>query len=279
MGMSNTTIEQINELIGRADKMSDLQFRLQLEELVSQGGSEVQNLVVHYITTSTLPAKTRINLIRIAGYLLMGAFIPPLQKVIHFASDPNLRIQAIISIAKFNDKRALEILKKSLDKITNPQLQEIINTQINQIKRNNPLINLMPKFLQGSHDPLLFQIVLKILKHILTAEDAKGFIPYLKHDDPLIENGALEILCRRGGDSVQFFVVEALRRKFHYYRVDRRIAAKMVPQLLKMLADYAERVPECLPILQTELTALHEFIPTEDTRALIQSLLNRSATR
>ena len=268
-------MEQIRQLIDRADQMEDIDFRLRLEELVRKGGHETLNLIIHTITVSSAGAKTRLNLIRIAGYILHAAFIPPLQKVIDFSPDLDLRIAAIVSIAKFNDRRAIDILEQSLAKINNPSIQELLISQISRIKRNSPLINLLPQFLRGSSDPESFPIIVKIFRRILTASDVKGFIPYLKNPDPRIEDGAFEILCSRGDGSVRFFVVEFFKRKLATLDPGAQPAA--VTSLLSALAEYAGRVPSVIGFTADELRACSRKAKSENMRNQVEKLLKMAS--
>ena len=57
----------------------------------------------------------------------------------------------------------------------------------------------------------LFQITLKVFKKILSPADAKSFIAYLHHGDQLVAEGSFEILCFRGDEAVYFFVAEFFR--------------------------------------------------------------------
>lgn len=271
-----TVMEQIRQLIDRADQMEDIDFRLQLEDLVKKGGHETLNLIIHSITVSSVAVKTRLNLIRIAGYILHTAFIPPLQKVIDLSPDLNLRIAAIVSIAKFNDRRAIDILEQSLAKISNPSIQEIIISQISRIKQNSPLINLMPQFLRGSSDPESFPIIVKIFRRILTASDVKGFIPYLKNPDPRIEDGAFAILCSRGDGSVRFFVAEFFKRKLAALDPEAQPAA--VASLLSSLTEYAERVPSVIGFTIDELSSCLRKTKGKDVEDRIEKLLKMAST-
>jgi hypothetical protein len=264
-------MEQIRHLIDRADQMEDIDFRLQLEDLVRKGGNETLNLIIHYITVSSAPVKTRLNLIRIAGYILHNAFIPPLQKVIDLSPDLNLRIAAIVSIAKFNDRRAIDILEQSLAKISNPSIQELIISQINRIKRNSPLINMMPQFLRGSSDPESFPIIVKIFRRILTPSDVKGFIPYLQNPDPRIEDGAFAILCSRGDGSVRFFLAEFFKRKLA--ALDPGAQPAVLTGLLSALAEYAERVPSVVGFTIDELSACLRKTKGKNVEDQIEKLL------
>lgn len=256
-------VERIQNLIQHSDRMEDIVFRLRLEELVEKGGNEPLNLIIHTITTSSVNSRIRLNLIRMAGYILNTAFIPPLKKVIELATELDLRIAAIISIAKFNDKRAVDILGQALAKISNPSIQEIIISQINRIKRNSPLINLMPQFLQGSSNPESFPIVVKIFRRILTPSDARGFIPCLKNPDPEIETGAFEILCSRGDDSARFFLAEFFKRKLASF--DGKMRRETMLELLSSLIEYSGRVPAIVGLVADELRA---FLPKAKDREI-----------
>ena len=132
---------------------------------------------------------TRINLVRMAGYIRSTAFLLPLKKVIEMGEDDLLREEAIISVSKYNDRRALDILAGPWKKSKTTRLQETISQAIGRIKNNNPFLAMLPRFLHGSKNRELFQITLKVFKKILSPADAKSFISYLHHGDQLVAEG------------------------------------------------------------------------------------------
>lgn len=270
MEIENPHLTQIRELIDQAAKYSHLEFRLKLEELVKQGGNEVQNTIIHYITSPSVPGQVRFNLIRMASYIRSTAFLPPLQRIIEVDPDPNLKMAAIICIAKYNDRRAVDILHRALETIRNPQLQETINAEIAKIRQNNPLVALMPKFLRGGRNPRTFAVIVKIFRKILTPADAKCFIPHLTHDDPLIAHGAFEILCHRGDETIQFFIAGYIRRflEEHDWRTEQEVTR--LADMLDSLRAYRQGYPAIGPELQPDFARhLHRPLPAE-VRTLIE---------
>ncbi len=211
MDRSDEILDAIRDLIRDADNHSDLEFRLTMEKMASQGGNPARKEIIQTVTAPATPQRTRFNLIRVASYLRSPSFITPLQQLIDSDPDINIKIAAIVCIAKYNDKRAVEVLQRALDRVTNPALQTLIAGEINKIRQNNPLIALMPKFNRGSHNRETFMIVVKIFAKILTAADAKVFIPYLRNPDPLIVQGAFQILCQRGDEAVMYFVLDTCK--------------------------------------------------------------------
>ncbi len=249
---------QIDDLVRRAADYGDMEFRLRLEELVKRGGRDTENAIAHYITGTYIGIPTRLNLVRMAGYILSPAFLLPLQKVIDMGEDNLLREEAIVSISKYNDRRALDILISALEKIGNPQLQEAIARSISRIKNENPLLAMLPRFLHGSRNREMFEITLKIYKKILNPVDAKSFISYLQHGDQLVAEGSFEILCFRGNEGVLFFVAEYFRE--HSRLLVRGAASKVggarLAILIAALHEYVKRFPDFFPQLRPDIVAL-----------------------
>ena len=188
-------IEKIEKLINSANKFNEMSFRMVLEGLVNKVGEEAEYFLVHYINDNKIDLSTRLNIVRVAGYIQGPHFLIPLKKLIDTDENIHLRKEAIISVSKYNDRRALNILNQALNNIKNPLLQETINTELSKIKRNNPVFALLPRFLEGEKNFKEFQVTLGILKRILTAGDAPAFLPYLNCGRRVIEDGAFEILC------------------------------------------------------------------------------------
>lgn len=252
---------QIDDLVRRAADYGDMEFRLRLEELVKRGGRDTENAIAHYITGTYIPIATRLNLVRMAGYILSPAFLLPLKKVIDMGEDNLLREEAIVSISKYNDRRALDILISALEKIRNPQLQEAIARSVSRIKNENPLLAMLPRFLHGSRNREMFEITLKIYKKILNPADAKSFISYLQHGDQLVAEGSFEILCFRGNEGVFFFVAEYFRE--HSRLLVRGAASKVggerLAAMIAALHEYVRRFPDFFPQLRPDIVALQAF--------------------
>lgn len=254
----DSVLEQIDELVRNAADHDDLRFRLRLEELVKIGGRDTENAIAHYLTGNYVSVPTRLNLVRIAGYIRSTAFLVPLSKVIEFGKDERLREAAIISISKYKDRRALDILARALEKNKNRQLQETIAGAINRIKHNNPLLIMLPRFLQGGKNNEDFLITVKVFKKILSPADAKGFISYLQYEDPLVSAGSFEILCCRGNETVFFFISEFFRERSRslIQALNRPQSAEALAKLIAALHEYLNRHPDFFPQLRPDITAL-----------------------
>jgi hypothetical protein len=254
----NSFLEQIDQLVEHAAEFGDLQFRLRLEDLVKRGGKDTENAIAHYITGTYISIPIRLNLVRMAGYICSPAFLLPLKKVIELGEDELLREAAIISISKYNDRRALDILAAALDQISSKQLQDTICQAIAHIKRDNPLLAMLPRFLLGGKNRELFEITLKIFKKILNPSDAKDFIAYLHYGDQLISEGSFEILCFRGNEAVFFFVAEYFREHSRMLArsADHRVSAVRLTTLIAALHEYLKRYRDFFPQLRPDIVAL-----------------------
>lgn len=208
-------LEKIEKLVNSADKFNEMSFRLVLEGLVNKGGEEAEYLLVRYLNSKALEFTTRINIIRVVGYLQSPHFLVPLKKVIDNEDNIHLKREAVISVSKYNDRRALNILNHALASIKNPLLLETINNEIGKIKKNNPVFALLPRFLDGETNPKNFEVTLGILKRILRPTDAAMFISYLYCGKPLIERGAFEILCYTGDLEHQAAILRFFQDQFN----------------------------------------------------------------
>jgi hypothetical protein len=256
----DSVLEQIDGLVRGAGAESGRDFRLRLEDLVRRGGRSTENAIVHYITGRAVGMGTRIDLVRMAGYIRSDAFLLPLKKVIAMGEDDLLREEAILSIAKYNDRRALDILESALARIAKPQLQAVITQAIERIKANSPLLAMLPRFLRGGRDSDLFQVTLKVFKKILEPADARTFIAYLHHGDQAVSEGSFEILCARGDEAVYFFVAEYFREQARLLlrTAESRVGAARLERLIAALRDYLGRFPQFFPQLRPDIANLRE---------------------
>jgi HEAT repeat protein len=254
----NSYLEQIDELVSSAAGHDDMQFRLRLEELVKKGGRDTENAIAHYITGTYVSIPTRINLVRMAGYIASPAFVMPLNKVIELGEDDLLREEAVFSISKYNDQRALDILNRALEKNKNKRLQEPLTQAITRIKNNNPFLTMLPRFLHGSKNRELFQITLKIFKKILNPADAKSFISYLHHGDQMVAEGSFEILCFRGDAAVFFFIAEFFREQSRLLvrEAEHKTGTERLSTLIASLHEYLKRHRDFFPQLRPDIAAM-----------------------
>jgi hypothetical protein len=253
----DSVLGQIDDLVRNAGDDSGMAFRLRLEELVRKGGHDTENAIVHYITGTYVSMATRMNLVRMAGYIGSDAFLLPLKKVIDMGEDELLREEAILSVAKYNDRRALDILAAALKKCPTPQMQEAITRAIGRIRENNPFLAMLPRFLLGGKNRDLFQITLKVFKKILSPADARSLISYLHHGDQLVGEGSFEILCFRGDEAVYFFVAEYFREHSRLLlRSAGSVSAARMAGLVAALHEYLKRYPQFFPQLRPDIAAL-----------------------
>ncbi len=258
----DSNLEQIDELVRSAVDADGMLFRMRLEELVKKGGRSTENAIALYITGKSLGIATRLNLVRLAGYIRSDAFLLPLQQVIRTGEDELLREEAIISISKYNDRRALDILARVLGARMPQALQEAVIQGISRIRNNNPLLAMLPRFLKGGQNREMYEITLKIFKKILGPDEAKNFIAYLHHGDQLVAAGAFEILCFRGSESMFFFIAEFFRENSRLLArgVDRQVGAARLQKLIVALHEYLKRYPEFFPQLRPDIASLRQQV-------------------
>jgi HEAT repeat protein len=270
---------QTAALLARAGDFADRDFRLLVEDLAKTGGEDALGQIVDALMNRGFPMATRLNLVRIAGYLRQPGLVEPLQQLIEYESDPALRLEAIISIAKYNDQRALEILSRALDTIDNPTLLDTIKSAISRIRQNNPLIAMMPNFLLGSTQPDIFMITMKILRKIITAEDLKNFVPYLRHPDWLIRRATFELLCLRGNEAIApeliHFLDDFAMRLKTLHANEAPFCLWALQQFGQFASKYPTAVLEAVPVL----LVIQKKLPFEDIRKRIDTLLMLFSSR
>jgi HEAT repeat protein len=215
------------------------------------------------------------NLVRMAGYIRSAAFLVPLKKVIELGEDDLLREEAISSIAKYNDRRALDILYLALENNKKKRLQEPITQAIARIKNSNPLLAMLPGFLQGSKNREMFRITLKIYKKILNPTDAKSFISYLHHGDQIVAEGSFEILCFRGDEAVFYFIVEFFREQSRLLlrEVECKTGTEKLSTLIAALHEYLKRHREFSPQLLPDIAAMLSRAGDSDWEKPLAALL------
>jgi len=250
-------LERINALLA-AGSADDFQFRIELEAMLRRGGREAEDLFYHYIASTVLSEKVRLNLIRISGYWQRPRFFSALKKVIELERSPRLLQAAVISIAKYHDRRVTDVLDQALENASDPELSGLLRRVIGQIRQHSPLLALMPGFLAGSRDRDRCRVTVKVLSKILPASDSRVFLPYLTDRDTEITCGAFEILCRRGDESAWVFLLERLRTDWREANLVRTAEKPELKTRAGLLLHYCRRFPQNLAERLSELSFLPE---------------------
>lgn len=236
-------LDKIEKLIYSADRFNEMNFRMVLEGLVNKAGEDGEFLLVKYISSDEIEMDTRLNIIRTAGYILSKHFLVPLKKIIDNEENSPLVKEAVISVAKFNNRQALNILNIALSKLKNPLLLDVINSEISKIKKNNPLFALLPRFQEGEKDPRNFQVTLDILKRILQPQDASVFTVYLTSGRKIIEDGAFEILCFTGDLTVKDPILDFFQERFKRFTSGAQGEGRGFLPVVRKLKHYFLRHP------------------------------------
>lgn len=196
-------LKKLTALITDPDQLQDIESRQALEQLVTKGGKQAQLLMGQYITSAKLPLHTRMELIRCASYIRSPLFLVPLNRVIDTEDNIRLVERALVSISKYSDQRALNILSNALKKLKNPMLLNTLRREIAKIKQDNPVLAILPRFLQSHKSLKNFRVTLDILKKIVTPNDTGLFINYLRAGNDTLELGTFELLCFAGDASIK----------------------------------------------------------------------------
>ncbi len=278
MGMDMINIK-IKNLIKNAGKFEDMQFRLLLEELVRQGGKEAEQVVSESALDDEIDEPVRINLLRAMGYITGTNFLLTLKRILEGEYSLQLRNAAIIAISKYNDNRALNMLSSALKRINNPILQETISERISRIKKDNPILALLPKFLKGVNDPKIFRATLEVLKKILNPSDAKIFIYHLDSDTPFVGDGAFEVLCWRGEDSVKFSIFDFFRKKLKLIDCIGNDECYALQDLLSKLDKFVCRNPDTINYILKELKDLYKDCRDPKVKDMLIDIFSSSHKR
>ncbi len=269
-------LEKIEKLINSADKFNEMSFRTVLEGLINKGGEEAEYLLARHLSSKTLDFNTRINIIRVVGYLQSPHFLVPLKNIIDKEENIYIKKEAVISVSKYNDRRALNILNHALSNIKNAILLDTINNEIGKIKRNNPVYALLPRFLDGEKNPENFDVTLGILKRILRPADASMFVSYLRCGKSLIEDGAFEILCYTGDLSHQAAILQYFQDQFNHISCTQLPQCEELYKLTLILRHYFLRFPSLVDSQLDNLGTQLFYVQDSRIRNLFISILCQS---
>ena len=196
-------IKKLHAYVNNVEQFKGAEIPKVLSELIKQGGEEAELVMSQYLSSDKTPLAARLELIRSAGYIQSPHFLVVLNKIL--TSEDNIKVvqEVIIAIARFNNQRALNILNQALQKFKNPMLLSTLRDEISRIKKNKPVLGLLPRFLQSYNNQKNFKVTVDILKKVVTIEECDMFLNYLKSGNPVLEDGAFEILCYAGNATIK----------------------------------------------------------------------------
>ena len=259
-----------------AEQFKQMQGTAILRELLQRGGDEAAMLVGTYMSSDKVPLETRQELILLAGITLNSHFLVPLNKVIN--SEENIKViqDAILAVSKFDNQRALNILNQGLQKFKHPMLLNTLRAEISRIKQNNPILAILPRFLQSYKVPKNFRVTIDIIKKIVTPEDTDLFINYLKSGNSVIEDGAFEILCYTGELSLKTALFNFFEDRIQKIPCLREPTCNDLYNLLSYLFRYLLKNPFLIDEQLSELKELFSTIKDLRAKQIIISFLCRS---
>lgn len=267
---------KINALVVNEEKFQGIEARQMLESLVKQGGKQAELLVSQHMTSPNLALSVRMELVRSAGYIKSPLFLVPLNRVVEAEENIRMVESALISISRYNDQRALNLLNNALKKLKNPMLLNTLRRQIAKIKEDKPILAILPRFLQSHKNPRNLRVSLDILKKIVTPEDTKLFLNYLKSGNEVIEDATFELLCYTADASHQTQLFNFFEDRIQRFPCLKEKECYDVYVMVMHVAAYYSRFPQLVDQRIADLKEFYEIIPDIRARQLIVSILCRS---
>lgn len=195
--------KKITAFINNAGQFKGIDAPKLLAELALKGGEEAHILLAQYSSSDRIPIEVRLEVIRSARYLKSPHFLVPLNRIINSENNIKTIQEAIISIARYDNQRALNLLNQGLKKFKNPILLNTIRTEIDRIKKQKPVLAILPRFLQSYKNVKNFRVTVDILKKIVTPIETPMFLNYLKSGNQVLEDGTFEVLCFSGDPAIK----------------------------------------------------------------------------
>jgi hypothetical protein len=257
-------IVKIKQVAAGAAQFREEQFRTVMGGLIRRGGKEAELLMVKYITDSGFPDEARTNLMVAAGEVKSPLFLVPLKKVVDDEPNVHLKKAAIYAISAYNDQKALSLLNSALQTVGNQFVKNIINEQIDIIKRNNPILALLPRFLKPDLDLKGIMVVKDLLKKNMRPSDAPIFINLLNSKSHTVRNGSFELLCLMGDRTIQNSVFNFFFKQADVLLAEDPPGENELNLLAKNLKVYFLRFPS---LIFRQLSKIKELFPlTTDLR-------------
>jgi len=265
-------IERINQVATSPGQLKEDQFRSVLGALVKKGGREAEALLLKYLNHSEIPTENRINIVLTAGDLQNPGFLMPLKNLLDLEPNIHVKKATVLAIGKFNNQKALNILNSALPTVGNPLLKSTVMEQIDHIKKNNPILALLPRFLKGDKDKKGFMVVIDLLKKNMTPADVPSFTAYLRSEDASIQKGAFEILCYTGDRTLQSDIFEYYFEKGEHLDPANTEDIDLFASLTALIKEFFFRFPSLIFTQLAKLKLIYPRITDSKTQRIFLSL-------
>ena len=258
-------LRKITSLVIDPEKFQGVDARIELENLVKKAGKEAELLMGQLMTSAKVPLQSRMELARCAGYIRSPLFLVPLNRVLDGEDNIRMVEVALVSISRYNDQRALNILNNALKKIKNPMLLNTVRQQIGKIKQDKPVLALLPRFLSSHKSLKNFRVTLNILKNIMSPDDTGLFLNYLNSGNSIIEEGTFELICYAGDESIKNHIFDFFKARLSKIKCLNQPNCDELFLLVSNQNYYLVKNPQ---LLEEQIPQLIELYPSaKDSRA------------
>jgi two-component system, chemotaxis family, chemotaxis protein CheY len=269
-------LKKMISIVNQPNRVTDADFQPMMAELIKNGGKQTLLAVGQFIASSELPITTRIAVIQLAGFIRSPLFLVPLNRIMDTEDSVKLAEAALMAIAKYGDQRALSILNNALTKLKNPMLLNTIRREVAKIKENNPVLAILPRYLQSYKSRKNFRVTLDILKKIVTSEHSNLFVNYLKSGNDIIEDGTFELLCAAGDPAIKSGIFNFFEDRIQKIPCLAEKECQDLYFMVSFLQSYLIQNPDFIDEMIIEMKELFGRIVDIRAKQIILSLLCQS---
>ncbi len=273
--ISQNLRQSVVHFLENSQDIADIDVRIRLEKQFLESGTteeEAGEVMAELLLSQDLPMKSRLNLVRVCGYVRNPYFLAPLRKLTEEHGKFFLVKETLIAVSKFTGRGAYEILSSNLQRIQDPALIEQIGEAIARIRRDDPLLSLLPRFL-NAQDPVALRSVVDTFKRILKPPDAGIFFDYLDHADPGIAAGAFEILAHAADENALRPILEHAHKQVEAFKAAGPQGFDGLNATIAHLRAYFGRFPELSSFRFVELENLFDQVADRNLRANLAGIL------
>ncbi len=263
-------------LVREFSSLGDREFRNRLEQLFRSGSPtfrETAEVFSELIGSPEVAAEIRLQVIRTAGYVHAPSFLEVLRRTIEQSPDFHTAKEALVAVSKYSDRTAFQILDRHLRKISDPRLIEEIGQAISRIRQDDPILSLLPRFL-NDREEASFPAAVETLQKILKPADAPIFYEFLMHPSEKIRQGALRILTSSAGRDALPMIWHHCRKSLDSLAASPEASdAAEAESALVCLRDYFRRFPDLASIGRADLERIRPGVQDPRRESMLAEIL------
>ncbi len=262
---------RLRQLLEHGALIPEEEFLSTASDLIAGLGESADRILQPFLEAALPGNRLVIRVLSVLGRRPQEGLLPSIRAAAERSSFPlAVRKQAVTALSMIGNEKALNCLTALQESAGNSILAQFIQSEVRNLMQRSPDLALIPNFLLGQKDSKAFQVALRLLKKKVKPQDLPVFVGYLSEsEDPMVQLGAFELICEKGGVREEPEVIRFARKKLAECLGQPPESMELPASLLIPLNRFAADHPFVVVSLAAELRQVFEVCRSAAARQLL----------